>query len=48
MFEEKIKFEGIPNFIVRKNGVVKYSVVNGFLRDIEKPVESFGNSLILK
>ncbi len=45
---EQIKFEGIPNLILRKEGVVKYAVVNGFLRDIEKLEESSGNSLLLK
>ncbi|MBT8387967.1 MAG: hypothetical protein KJO12_11190, partial [Ignavibacteria bacterium] len=48
VLEEKIKFESVPNLILRKNGIVKYAVVNGFLRDVEKTLESFGNSLILK
>ena len=48
VLKEKIKFEGIPNLIVRKNGVVKYVVVNGFVRDIEKLEESSGNSILLK
>jgi hypothetical protein len=44
--ESKIKTEEAPNFIIRKNGKVKFAVVNGFLIDIEK-VESWnGNSII--
>ena len=50
VLEEKIKVESVPNFIIRKDGIVKYAVVNGFLRDLEKPGKStsIGNSLILK
>ncbi len=48
VLEEKIKVESVPNLIIRKNGVVKYAVVNGFLRDLEKLVEFVGNSLLLK
>ena len=48
VLEEKIKVESVPNLIIRKNGVVKYAVVNGFLRDLEKLVEFIGNSLLLK
>jgi len=48
VLEEKIKVESVPNFIIRKDGIVKYAVVNGFLRDLEKPLESIGNSLLLK
>jgi hypothetical protein len=48
VLEEKIKVESVPNLIIRKNGVVKYAVVNGFLRDLEKLVELVGNSLLLK
>jgi len=48
VLEEKIKIGSVPNFIIRKDGIVKYALVNGFLRDLEKPVESIGNSLLLK
>ncbi len=48
VLEEKIKIEGVPNFIIKKNGIVKYAVVNGFLTDLEKPAESAGNSIIIK
>ncbi len=50
LLEEKIKVESVPNFIIRKDGIVKFTVVNGFLRDLEKPgkSDSIGNSLILK
>ena len=48
VLEEKIKVESVPNFIIRKDGIVKYAIVNGFLLDLEKPAESIGNSLILK
>jgi len=50
LLEEKIKVESVPNFIIRKDGNVKFMVVNGFLRDLEKPGKStsIGNSLILK
>ena len=48
VLEEKIKVESVPNFIIRKDGIVKYAVVNGFLTDLEKPMEFFGNSLLIK
>jgi hypothetical protein len=48
VLEEKINVEGVPNFIIRKDGIVKYAVVNGFLRDLEKPDKSAGNSLLFK
>jgi len=48
LLEENIKVESVPNFVIRKNGVVKFVVVNGFLRDLENLAESKGNSLLLK
>ncbi|NNG28124.1 MAG: peptidase M14 [Ignavibacteriaceae bacterium] len=45
---EKISVESVPNLIIRKKGVVKYAIVNGFLRDLENLAESTGNSLLLK
>ena len=46
--EGKIKPEEAPNFIIRKNGEVKFAVVNGFLSDIEKVVSWNGNSIIYR
>jgi len=45
---EKINVESVPNLIIRKNGVVKYAIVNGFIRDLENLAESTGNSLLVK
>lgn len=47
-FPENIKVEGIPNFIIKKDNIVKYVVVNGFLIDLEKPTDFKGNSLVFK
>lgn len=41
-----IKPDAAANFIIRKNGEVKYVVVNGFLVDIQKMDEWNGNSII--
>ncbi len=46
--DEKIKVDGISNFTIKKDDIIKYVVVNGFLIDIEKPAEYDGNGLIFK
>ncbi|MEJ2493300.1 MAG: M14 family zinc carboxypeptidase [Ignavibacteriaceae bacterium] len=43
---EKIKEESIPNFILRKNGVFKYAVINGFLVSKNLSRRPEGNALI--
>lgn len=44
--DSKIKPEESPNFIITKNNVVKFVVVNGFLIDIEKAESWNGNSIV--
>lgn len=44
--ENFIKPDGLANFIIKKDGVVKLVVVNGFLIDIEKPDSWDGNSTV--
>ena len=44
--EAKIKPEEAPNFILRKNGEVKFAVVNGFLIDIGNVDGWNGNSIV--
>ena len=44
---DQIKVESIPNMIIRKNTIVRYAVVNGFLFDIEMPENKTGNALVL-
>jgi hypothetical protein len=34
-----IRTGGSPNFFLSKDGVLKYAVVNGYLVDLEKPIE---------
>jgi hypothetical protein len=43
----KLVVSEVPNFIIKKDGKVKYAVVNGFLYNPEKPEEGKGNGLIL-
>ena len=45
--DAKLTIGEIPNFIIRKNGHVKYSVINGFLIDIENIPANIKNGLIL-
>ncbi|MDH3267898.1 MAG: M14 family zinc carboxypeptidase [Ignavibacteria bacterium] len=44
--ENSIKPDDAANFIIRKNDVVKYVVVNGFLIDIEKVNDWNGNTIV--
>jgi len=46
--ENLIKPDDAANFILRKNGKVKYAVVNGFLIDIEKVDTWNGNSIVYR
>ncbi|MCL5028697.1 MAG: peptidase M14 [Bacteroidetes bacterium] len=43
-----LKIDDIPNFIIKKNGHVKYSVINGFLIDVESIPSKFMNGVILE
>jgi hypothetical protein len=43
----KVTVEDVPNLIIKKDGKVKYAVVNGFIYDIDKPGERTGNGLVL-
>lgn len=47
-FKSSIRVEGNPDFLIKKNGVVKFAVINGFLFDPEHPDNFKGNSLFLK
>jgi len=44
----QIKVESVPNLIIRKDEKVRYAVVNGFLFDLEMPVNKTGNALVIK
>ena len=44
--DNKIKPEEAANFIIRKNGKVRFAVVNGFLIDLKNAESWNGNSLI--
>lgn len=37
-----------PTFLLKKNGEVKYAVINGFLIDVNKSVSKFGNAMIYR
>lgn len=43
---EEIKEEAIPNFILRKNGVFRYAVINGFLISEDPTGRTEGNALV--
>jgi hypothetical protein len=44
--QSKIKTDDAPDFIIRKNGEVKFVVINGFLTDINKTDDWNGNSVV--
>jgi hypothetical protein len=46
--KEKIEIEGPADFIVTKEGKVKYVIINGFLHNIENSTEEIKNGLIIK
>jgi hypothetical protein len=41
-----IKPDESANFIIRKNDIIKYAVVNGFLIDIQEMHKWIGNSIV--
>ncbi len=43
----KLKIGDVPNFIIKKNGHVKYAIINGFLIDVENIPQNFKNGLLL-
>ncbi len=43
---DKIKLDDIPNFIIKKNGYLKYAVINGFLVDVENIPQKFKNGIV--
>ncbi len=44
--DSKIKNEEPANLIIKKNDVIKYAVINGFLVDVEKVENWTGNSIV--
>jgi len=46
--ENSVEPDAPANFIIRKDGVVKLAIVNGFLIDIEKPDSWNGNSIVYR
>jgi hypothetical protein len=34
-----IRTGGSPNFFLSKDGILKYAMVNGYLVDLEKPID---------
>ncbi len=44
--ETKIKPENSPDFIIRKNGQVKFAMINGFLFDVENTERWNGHSIV--
>jgi hypothetical protein len=41
----RIVIEDNPDFVIKKDGIVKYAVINGFLYNLEKPENKKGNGL---
>jgi len=41
----RIVIEDNPNFVIKKDGIVKYAVINGFLHDLSNPDKNNGNGL---
>ncbi|MFO7446418.1 MAG: hypothetical protein R6W90_08625, partial [Ignavibacteriaceae bacterium] len=43
-----IRVGGNPDFIIKKDGRVRYAIVNGFVYDLENPGNKKGNGIVLR
>ena len=46
--DDSIHVDGSPNFILKKDGNIRFAVINGFLFDTEHPESFKGNALVIK
>ena len=46
--KENIEIEGPADFVIKKNGKVKYVIINGFLYNVENSIGDIKNGLIIK